>query len=60
MFFKETKNGNFSVKLLFKAMDRSENVVFPYKLIWNSWVPMKVGFFLLGKPLGAKFQPLTI
>ena len=45
MFLKETKNGNFSMKLLFKAMDRSENVVFPYKFIWNSWVPMKVGFF---------------
>ena len=45
MFFKETKNGNFSMKLLFKAMDQSENIVFPYKLIWNSWVPMKVGFF---------------
>ena len=45
MFFKETKNGIFSVKLLFKAMDRSENVVFPYKFIWNSWVPTKVGFF---------------
>ena len=55
MFFKETKNGNFLVKLLFKAMDRSANVVFPYKFIWNSWVPTKVSFFLLGKPLGAKF-----
>ena len=45
MFFKETKNENFSVKLLFKAMDRYENVVFPYKFIWNFWVPTKVGFF---------------
>ena len=45
MFLKETKNGNFSVKLLFKAMDRFENVVFPYKFIWNSWVPTKVDFF---------------
>ena len=45
MFFKETKNGNFSVTLLFKAMDRYENVVFPYKFIWNSWVPTKVDFF---------------
>ena len=55
MFFKETKNGNFSVKLLFKALDQFENVVFPYKFIWNSWVPSKVGFFWLGKPLGANF-----
>ena len=56
-FFKETKNGNFSVKLLFKAMDRSENVVFPYKFIWNSWVPTKVGFFFLGSLLGQSFKP---
>ena len=45
MFLKETKNGNFSVKLLFKGMDQSENVVFPYKFIWNSQVPTKVGLF---------------
>ena len=29
--FQGDKNLNFSVKLLFKAMDRSENVLFPYK-----------------------------
>ena len=45
MSFKETKDENFSVKLLFKALDRSKNVVFPHKLIWNSWVPTKVGCF---------------
>ena len=45
MFFKENKDGNFSMKLLFKALDRSENVVFPHKFIWNSWVITKVGFF---------------
>ena len=45
MFFKETKDGNFSVKLLFKALDRFENVVSPHKFIRNSWVPTKVGFF---------------
>ena len=52
MFFKETKNCNFSMKLLFKDLDRSENVVFPYMFIWNSWVPTKVGFFCLGSLLG--------
>ena len=31
MFFKETKDGSFLVKLLFKALDRYENVVFPHK-----------------------------
>ena len=33
------------MKLLFKDMDRFGNVVLRYKLIWNSWVPTKVGFF---------------
>ena len=45
MFFKETKNGNFSVKLFFKALDRPKNVVLHCKFIWNSCVPTKVGFF---------------
>ena len=31
--------------------------MFPYKFIWNSLVPTKVGF-LLGKPLGAKILTL--
>ena len=57
MFFKEKKNGNFCVKLLFKAMGRSKNVVFLYKFIWNSWVPMKVGFFCLGSLLRQSFNP---
>ena len=57
VFLKETKNGNFSVKLLFKAMDRYENVVFPYKFIWNSWGPTKVGFFCLRSLLGQSYNP---
>ena len=53
MLLKETKVESFSVKLLFKALVQSENVVFPHKFIWNFWVPTKVVF--LGKPFGAKF-----
>ena len=45
MLLKETKDESFSVKLLFKALAQSENVVFPHEFIWNSWVPTKVGFF---------------
>ena len=35
----------FSVKLLFKALVRSDDIVFPHTIIWNSRVPTKVGFF---------------
>ena len=33
MFCKETKDGNISVKLLFKALDQFENVVFPQQFL---------------------------
>ena len=52
MILKETRDGRFLVKLLFKALVRSNDIVFPHKFIWHSWVLTKVGFFLLGKPLG--------
>ena len=56
MFLKETRDESFSVKLLFKVLAQYENVVFPHKFIWNSWVSTKVVFFfLLGKPFGTKF-----
>ena len=53
MILKETRDGRFLVKLLFKALVRLDDIVFPHKFIWNSCVPTKVGF-LLGKPLGVK------
>ena len=49
---------NFSVKLLYKVVVGSNSVAFPHQLIWSNWVPSKVGFFLLGKILGAKSRLL--
>ena len=45
MNLKESSDGHFLVKLLFKVLVRTVDVVFPHKFIWNSWVPNKVGFF---------------
>ena len=45
MLLKEARDRCFSVKLLFKVLDQSIDVVFPHWFTWNSWVPIKVGFF---------------
>ena len=42
---REAKGGRYSVKLLCRALDRPTTVLFPFHLIWNAWVPTKVGFF---------------
>ena len=54
MFLKEPSVGNFLVKSLYKVLDGSRDVAFPHRVIWNYWVPSKVGFFLR-KPPRAKF-----
>ena len=38
-------DGRFSMRHLFKMLDRAEDVVFLHQFIWNTWVPTKVGFF---------------
>ena len=52
MILKETRDGCFSVKLLFKALVRSDDIVFPHTFIWNSWVSTKVSFFCMESLLG--------
>ena len=52
------KDGRFFVKSLYSKLELRSNMVFPSRVIWNAWVPSKVGFFfsfLLGRHLGAKF-----
>ena len=39
------KNGNFFVHALYKALELGSQVTFLASVIWNSWVPPKVGFF---------------
>ncbi|RVW95824.1 50S ribosomal protein L21, mitochondrial [Vitis vinifera] len=45
MVWKETKDGIFSVKSCFNSLDHSSAVPFPWRIIWSSFVPSKVGFF---------------
>ena len=45
IFFREAKGGLFSVSLVYQHLFDIEAHLFPSKLIWNSWVPTKVGFF---------------
>ena len=52
LLLKESKNGHFSLKLHYRALDRSNATLFPYSSIWNPHVLMKVGFFCLGSFLG--------
>ena len=45
MVWKATKNGMFSVRSFYNALENVGEVTFPSKIIWNSWVPTKVSFF---------------
>ena len=54
MLLKETKDGRFSVKCFYGVLDRLNVVLFLHSIIWNTWTPTKVSFFLLGKPLGGR------
>ena len=48
------KDGNFSVKSFYSALEGSNTVPFLRSIIWSPFVLAKVSFFLLGKPLGVK------
>ena len=45
VLWKETKDGNFSVKSLYSALDYRSAVRLPKSIIWSPRVPTKVGFF---------------
>ena len=42
---KDVKDGRFSVKLFYLLLASARNLLFPSHLVWNHWVPTKVGFF---------------
>ena len=48
------KDELFSVKRLYKILDRSTSARFPYLFIWNPCVATEVGFFLLERLLEEK------
>ena len=45
VIWKKTKSGLFTVKSLYSAEEPGSTVRFPRKLIWNPYVPPRVGFF---------------
>ena len=42
---KDVKDGSFSVKLFYLLLAPARDLLFPSRLVWNPWVPTKVGFF---------------
>ena len=45
MRWKKAKDGNFSVKSFYRAMEGSSTIPFPKSIIWSPCVPTKVNFF---------------
>ena len=45
LLLKNDKEKGFSVKSMYKGFDPSPAIDFPYRLIWNSVVPPKIGVF---------------
>ena len=45
MIWKLTKDGNFLVKSSFDHLERGSQQNMPLKVVWNSYIPSKVGFF---------------
>ena len=52
VFWAVTKNGSFSVKSLISILEEVRVSTFPTSIVWDAWVPPKVGFFCLGGNLG--------
>ena len=45
MFWMVSKSGKFSVKFLFSVLKPGDPFLFPWSIIWSSYVPPKVTFF---------------
>ena len=45
LLLKGVKGKGLSVKILYKGLDPSPAIEFPYRLVWNLVVPPKIGFF---------------
>ena len=48
LLYKEAKDGLFSVKTNFDFLEGGRHQLVLVKMLWNSCVPTKVGFFCLG------------
>ena len=45
LLLKGVKEKGFSVKIMYKGLDPSPTIEFPYRSVWNPVVPPKIGFF---------------
>ena len=45
--WKSDSKGRFSIKELYSLLESNCVIPFPLEIIWNSWIPFKVSFFLL-------------
>ena len=45
LLMKGVKEKGFSVKIMYKGLDPSSAIEFPYHSLWNLVVPPKIGFF---------------
>ena len=45
LLLKDVREEWFSVKLMYKGLDPSPAIEFPYCSVWNLVVPPKIGFF---------------
>ena len=45
LLLKDVREEWFSVKLMYKGLDPSPAIEFPYCSVWNPVVPPKIGFF---------------
>ena len=52
LLLKGVKDNGFLIKFTYKGLNHSPAIEFLYRSVWNSIVSPKIGFFLLGKPLG--------
>ena len=52
LLLKGSRDERFSMKLMYKVIDQSPDIVFPFRSIWNPTVPPKMGFLAWGSYLG--------
>ena len=45
LLMKNVKDGRFSVKHFYLRLTMGQESLFPFRVVWNYWMPTKVGFF---------------
>ena len=56
VLWEEDSKGIFFVRGVYSLLETDYTTPFPLKIIWNSWIPLKVSFFNLGGLLGKRFD----